>query len=186
MILAKLHSFDEAERDLTSADALEPNDPRIMLQRALVRLDAGKISEAQTDAAAVVASRPSDITARQILAVARVKSGEYEAAIADLTAILGQPGDRPRMPLIGGDFLNFYLQRSLAFTRTGKAYEADLDLQTIFSQGEVRPILQLQLYFRSQGWLKLAVDGKRSPLLDEAMRGCFINDACARGLAISD
>jgi tetratricopeptide (TPR) repeat protein len=183
LILTRTGRLDEAEKDLNSAAAIEPGNPRTLLSRAEIRMLIGKATEARDDATAVLAIR-YDLGALQLRAVVQAKSGDYAAALDDLNAILGPPGDRPVAVALGRDFVDLHIQRAIALTRIGKPSEAKHDLETIVTFGGARAVLQLQLYLRSHGFPDVTLDGKRSDQLDDALRACFINDACGRGITI--
>ncbi len=183
VVLIRSGRLDEAEQDLNSAAAIEPGNPRTLMLRAEIRMLMGKSDEARDDATAVLAIRP-DIGALQVRAVVQARTGDYVAALADLNAILGQPGAGPVNGPVGRDFVDLHIQRAIALTRTGKLADAKSDLETIVTFGGARAILQLQLYLRGHGFPDVTLDGKRSDQLDEALQTCFINDACGRGITI--
>jgi len=183
LILTRMGRLEEAEQDLNSAAAIEPGNPRTLMSRAEVRMLMGKAAEARDDATAVLAIRP-DVGAFQARAVVQAQSGDYAAALDDLNAILGQPGDRPVAGPLGRDFVDLHIQRAIALTRIGKPSEAKRDLETIVTFGGARAVLQLQLYLRDHGFPDVTLDGKRSDQLDDALQACFINDACGRGMTV--
>jgi tetratricopeptide (TPR) repeat protein len=183
MILLRMGSLDEAERDLNSAIALESDNAVTLLSRAQIRMQIGKTGEAGNDATAVLALR-EDRRARQIRAIVEASSGDYAGALDDLNVILDRPKDQPVALPSGRDFVDLYVQRALAFTRTGKPAEAKRDLDAIVRFGGVRAVLQMQVYLRNHGFPDLKLDGARSDQLDDALRACFIDDACGRGISI--
>jgi tetratricopeptide (TPR) repeat protein len=183
LILTRMGRLDEAEQELNSAAAIEPGNPRTLMSRAEIRMLMGKDTEAKDDATAVLAIRP-DIGALQVRAVVQARSGDYAAAVDDLNAILGPPGDRPVNGPLGRDFVDLHIQRAVALTRIGKPSEAKHDLATIVTFGGARAVLQLQLYLRGHGFPDVTLDGRRSDQLDDALQACFINDACGRGMTV--
>jgi tetratricopeptide (TPR) repeat protein len=183
LILMRMGRLEEAEQDLNSAAAIEPGNPRTLMSRAEIRMLMGKAAEARDDATAVLAIHP-DMGALQLRAVVQAQSGDYAAALDDLNAILGKPGDRPGNGPPGRDFVDLYIQRALALTRTGRLEDAKRDLETIVTFGGARALLQLQLYLRGHGFPDVALDGKRSDQLDDALQVCFINDVCGRGMTV--
>jgi tetratricopeptide (TPR) repeat protein len=182
-ILTRMGSLAEAEQDLSLAITLEPDNPGTLLSRAQIRMQIGKTAGARNDATAVLAIR-RDEGALQIRAVIEAISGDYASALDDLNAILDRPNDQTVAGPVGRDFVNLYVQRALAFARTGKPAEAKRDLDTIVRFGGVRAVLQLQLYLRNHGFPDVKLDGARSDQLDDALQACFINDACGRGISI--
>jgi hypothetical protein len=84
----------------------------------------------------------------------------------------------------GRDFVDLHIQWAIALTRTGNLADAKHDLATIVRFGGARALLQLQVYLRGHGFPDVALDGKRSDQLDDALQACFINDACGRGMTI--
>jgi len=183
LVLAQNGSLDEAEADLSSALSLEPDNSRNLLFRARIRMRMGKSSEAGDDATALLAIRPTR-EGFQIRAIVRAMSGNYAGALDDLNTILDQPSDQPSMLPAGRGFVELYVQRAIALTRTGKPAEAKRDLESIVRFGGVRAVLQMQVYLRSHGFPDVKLDGARSDQLDDALQACFINDACGRGISI--
>jgi len=175
--------LDQAETDLDQAIALEPDDRRTRLARAEVRLKVGKTAGAKEDLDAMLASRP-DRQALQLRAALLAGTGDDSGALADLNKILGPPGQRVLPGPMWPDLVNMYVQRALVLTRTGREPEAKQDLETIVTLGGNRAVLQMQVYLRNHGFPDVSLDGKRSDRLDEALRACFINGACGRGIAI--
>ena len=181
LLLMRMGRLEEAEVDLNFAAAIEPGNPRTLMSRAEIRMLMGKAAEARDDATAVLAIRP-DLGALQLRAVVQAQSGDYAAALDDLNVILGPPGGRPGSGPPGRDFVDLYVQRALALTRVGRPADARHDLETIVTFGGARALLQLQVYLRGHGFPDVALDGKRSDQLDDALQACFINDACGRGV----
>jgi tetratricopeptide (TPR) repeat protein len=183
-ILIRINSLDEAEQDLDRAIALEPDNANALLTRSRVRMRIGKTAEAEADASAAAAVRGGD-TAMQMRAIARVKSGDRTTTLADLTAILGNPGEvSPRKTIDQKTFVDLLIQRALLLARNDRRADARKDLDSIVTMGGLRSILQMQVYLRGHGFPDIELDGKRSDRLDEAMIACFIDEACGRGLAI--
>ncbi|HEY4985718.1 MAG TPA: tetratricopeptide repeat protein [Bradyrhizobium sp.] len=183
LILMRMGRLEKAEEDLNSAAAIEPGNPRTLMSRAEIRVLMGKAAEARDDATAVLAIHP-DMGAFQVRAVVQAQSGDYAAALDDLNAILGPPGNRTVAGRPGRDFVDLHIQRAIALTRTGKLADAKRDLEAIVTFGGARAILQMQVYLRSHGFPDVILDGKRSDQLDDALRACFISDACGRGMTI--
>jgi tetratricopeptide (TPR) repeat protein len=182
LVLADIGKLTDAERDLDTAIALEPDVSRALLRRAQIRAQLGKTDDAVRDASAVLALG-RDGAALQLRAVIRGRSGDYAGAIEDLNAILGPPGERRDGPVLPY-MVDMYVQRALALARTGQVADARRDLDTIIKLGGPRAVLQMQTYLRGHGFPDLALDGKRSDQLDDALTACFINEACGRGIAI--
>ena len=57
------------------------------------------------------------------------------------------------------------------------------DFDALVGSGGARAILRIQVYLRRSGFPDVPVDGKRSDAFDDAVKACFINEACGRGLA---
>ncbi|MGJ4993943.1 tetratricopeptide repeat protein [Bradyrhizobium sp. HKCCYLS3077] len=182
-IATRLGKLEQAESDLDRAVELEPDNPTTRLDRAELRLRTGNNDGAREDADAVLAVRP-DLRALQLRAAIRTLSGDDAGALADLNALLGFPGARQPPGPVRPDLVNLYVQRALLLTRSGKLQEAGQDLETIVALGGRRAVLQMQVYLRGHGFRDVGLDGKRSEQLDDALRACFINNACGRGIAI--
>jgi tetratricopeptide (TPR) repeat protein len=180
-LLASAGRLPEAEQDLNAAIAIEPDLSRALMARAEIRAMMGKNEDALQDASAVLALG-QDPAALQLRAVVRGASGDYAGALDDLNALLGPPGERGQ-PSILPSMVNLYIQRAILLTRTDRPTEARSDLEAITKLGGARAIMQMQIYLRGHGFPDLTLDGKRSDKLDDALKACFINDACGRGIA---
>ncbi|XUM24315.1 tetratricopeptide repeat protein [Bradyrhizobium oligotrophicum S58] len=174
---------EQAEADLDRAVALEPDDRRTRMTRAEIRLQSGKAAGAKEDLDALLAVQ-SDLQALQMRATILASMGDDGGALADLNKVLGPPGKRALPGPVRPDLVNMYVQRALILTRTGQEPEAKQDLETIVTLGGNRAVLQMQVYLRGHGFPDVSLDGKRSDQLDDALRACFINNACGRGIAI--
>lgn len=183
LILVRLGSFEEADQNLTRAVSLEPDEPRARLARAQLRMRMGRLAEAVEDANDVLRHKINH-GALQVRATASAIMGDYARTVDDLTQILGAPGNPGTVPPGSREFLEMFVQRALAFVRLERASEARQDLDTIIRFGGTRAILQMQIYLKRHGFLDIAIDGRRSDVFDEALRTCFLNDACGRGIAI--
>ncbi|MGJ4966838.1 tetratricopeptide repeat protein [Bradyrhizobium sp. HKCCYLRH3061] len=174
---------EQSEADLDRAIAIEPDDRRSRMTRAEIRLQTGKAAGAKEDLDAILAAG-SDLQALQMRATILAGLGDDSAALADLNKVLGPPGQRVLPGPARPDLVNMFVQRALILTRTGREPDARQDLETIVALGGNRAILQMQVYLRGHGFPDLALNGKRSDQLDDALRACFINSACGRGIAI--
>src|SRR5262249_21987835 len=133
----------------------------------------------------VLARRSSHPMALQVRAVAEMALGENEAAIEDLTRILGMPGQpgsaSPSMPM----FRPLFLQRAVLLARLGRKQDAVRDLDAVLNLGGRPALTAMQLHLRKNGFPDVPLDGKRSPALDDAALACFVDQACGRGLTLS-
>lgn len=184
-ILRQAQSFEEAERDLTMALTLEPGDLRCLLSRAQVRMQLANTKGAEDDATAVLALDRHDFVARQLRAVVRVNEGDYLGALDDLNEVLGAPGERTTFSPDRSHRLALYVQRTLVLTKVGRPEDARRDLDTVVSQGGIRAVLQMQLYLRHHGFPDVKIDGRPSDQFNDALRACFIDNACGPNMTIS-
>lgn len=178
-ILTMVKSFEEAERDLVKATALDPKHGHAIRSLAEVRARLGHPNPGATDV------RPEaryDLTMIQIRAGERARAGDFAGAAQELTILLGEPGKPGALLPMTFDFTRLYLQRALALTRIGKAEEAKRDLDTIAKHGGIRAVLQMQIFLRSRGFDHVPLNGQRSANFDSAMETCFIRDNCAEVL----
>lgn len=79
-------------------------------------------------------------------------------------------------------FGDLYLQRAILLVEIGRTDDAMRDLDSIGAIGGPRAVLRLQVYLRGHGFSDVPIDGKRSQILDDAIKACFVNKACGRGL----
>lgn len=182
-ILAKGRRFAEAESDLTAALAIDEGDTRVRLARARIRLHQGNPRGAEDDASEIL-KHQGNSAAIEIRAIARTLSQNYEGALDDLNRILPSSND-PQVALPQGpDLVNLYVQRAMVLIKLGRVTEAKRDFETITTYGGQRDLMQIQLYLRSHGMPDTPLDGRASDQLLEAIKSCFINDACGRGLTL--
>lgn len=181
-IFRDLGQMAVAEADLTKAVTIEPGDTRARMLRAQIRLALNRSKDAADDASAVLQQNPAEIFARQVRAVARGRLGDFAGAIDDLTAILGKPGQPTNVTPSEPAFGDLYLQRAILFAAIGRPDDAMRDLDSIVAIGGQRAILRMQVYLRAHGFADLPVDGRRSEAFDDAMRACFVDNVCWRGL----
>jgi tetratricopeptide (TPR) repeat protein len=185
-ILAELGQLPAADDDLTRALEIEPDYARARLLRAQFRMRLGRLKEAAEDADRVIGGGGGNgggASALQVRALARAGLGDWSGAVADLTAILGAPGApttaSPRMAF----FNELYIQRAIALVHLGRESEAMRDFETVIGLGGRPAILRMQVYLRGNGFPDVPLDGQRSQALDDAVKACFVNDACGRGIA---
>jgi tetratricopeptide (TPR) repeat protein len=175
--------FEDAEADLTRALDIEPDYMRARHLRGAVRMHLNRPADAFEDANLAVAQRPSDVSALHLRAMARAALGDLQGLISDLTTVLGEPGQPTNADPSFEMFNGLYLQRAIALVRLGRQREAMQDIETVTKLGGQRAILRMQAYLRDNGFPYVRVDGKRSDLFDDAMKACFIDQACGRGIA---
>jgi len=185
-ILAELGQLPAADEDLSRALEIEPDYARARLLRAQFRMRLGRLKEAAEDADRIIdggGGNGGGASALQVRALARAGLGDWSGAVADLTAILGAPGApttaSPRMAY----FNELYIQRAIALVRLGREPEAMLDFEAVIGLGGRPSILRMQVYLRGNGFPDVPLDGQRSQVLDDAVKACFVNDACGRGIA---
>ena len=78
---------DDALASLNRAAALAPDDPRVLLPRARVRLQTGSINEAEKDVSRVLERAPNDVMARYMKASIQLLRGNANAARATFQPI---------------------------------------------------------------------------------------------------
>ncbi|HEY4203600.1 MAG TPA: tetratricopeptide repeat protein [Xanthobacteraceae bacterium] len=182
-ILAGGRRFAEAEADLTAALAINNGDTRARLSRARMRLHQGNPCGAEDDASEIL-KHQGNPAAIEIRAIARTLGHDYEGALGDFDRILPSSSDPQAAQPQGPGLVNLYVQRAMILIKLGRVTEAKRDFETITAQGGQRELLQIQLYLRSHGMPDTPLDGKDSDQLHEAIKSCFINDACGRGLTL--
>jgi tetratricopeptide (TPR) repeat protein len=182
-MLLKAKKLADAETDLTMALALESDYYRARHLRAAVRLHLNRFKDAFDDASRALEQHPTDTSALQVRALARAGLGDFSGLVADLTIVLGEPGQPINADPAMAVFNGLYIQRAMALVRLGRQREGMQDIETVAKLGGSRAILRMQVYLRSNGFPDVPIDGKRSELFDDAMRACFIDQACGRGIA---
>ena len=181
-LLRSVGKLAAAEADLTKALTVEPYDTQARTARAQMRLALDRPTDAAADASALLEQNSADLSARQVRAVARAKLGDLQGAADDLTAILGKPGQPTNVMPSNPSFGDLYLQRAILFAKLDRPDDAMRDLDTVAAIGGQRAILRMQVYLRAHGYADLPIDGKRSTALDNAMKACFVQNACWPGL----
>ena len=182
-ILLRGKQFAEAEADLTRALSIEPDVFRIRHLRAAVRLHRDHFQEAIDDANIVLRERPGEISALHVRAMARAGLRDFAGLVDDLTAVLGEPGRPINADPSGALFNGLFIQRAIALVRIGRPEQALQDIDVVVGIGGQRAVLRMQVYLRSHGFPDVALNGKRSDQFDDAMKSCFIDQACGRGIA---
>jgi tetratricopeptide (TPR) repeat protein len=181
-IFRDLGKMDAAEADLSQSLVLEPDHTRARMLRAQIRMMMDRAKEAADDASVVLEQNPADISALQLRAVVRAQFGDLAGAVDDLGAILGEPGKVTNITPAAAMFGDLYLQRAILLVTVGRPDDAMRDLDTIAAIGGPQALLRLQVYLRGHGFPDVAIDGKRSESFDDAIKACFVDKACGRGL----
>lgn len=102
--------------------------------------------------------------------------------LADYSAILGAPGNKP-FYAIAGDLLGRYLmQRATIFMRMKQFDAAATDMTKAVEAGGTASVLRPQVYLRQHGFPDIAIDGRPSDALVDAIRACFRLNGCSQGL----
>jgi hypothetical protein len=179
----KLKRFEAAEADLGSALFFEPANIRVHKLRAKVRLQLGRFEEAIADADAVLAQRPRDPSALEVRAMSQVALRRAAGAANDLTAMLGKPGDRSHAAPVGPHFGRLRAERAMLLIQLGRGAEAEQELQAIMTEGGKQALLRMQLYLRRHGFQDVPLDGQRTARFNNALKACFLDQACGRGLS---
>jgi tetratricopeptide (TPR) repeat protein len=182
-ILLAEKRLEDAEKDLTKALDLEPDYFRARHLRAAVRVHLKRYADALDDANRALTQNPGDVAALQLRAVARAALGDLGGLVSDLTEVLGEPGQPLNADPSVAMFNGLYIQRAMALVRLGRHADAMQDVATVTRQGGQQAILRMQIYLRSNGFPDVPLNGKRSELFDDAMKACFIDQACGRGIA---
>lgn len=176
-----LQQRDQAETDLDRALAIEPNEQRIRLFRAQLHLRRGEFERAIVNAEVLLKGRP-DVSALEVRAMAYAELDRNAEAVADLTAILGEPGTPSQASPQFPHFNQLLVQRATLLVRLGRTVEASRDLDTIVAVGGKPALLRLQVLLRRNGFADLPLDGQRSAAFDSALQACVASQTCGRGL----
>jgi tetratricopeptide (TPR) repeat protein len=174
---------EDAEKDLTKALDTEPNYLRARVLRAAVRMQLDRYADAVDDANHALKQSPGSVSALQVRALARAALGDLQGLVSDLTDVLGEPGQPTNADPSLAMFNGLYIQRAMALVRLGRHADGMQDVATVTLLGGQKAILRMQIYLRSNGFPDVPLNGKRSDLFDDAMKACFIDQACGRGIA---
>lgn len=182
-ILLANDKLQEAEIDLTKALDLEPDYFRARHLRGAVRLQLGRYASTIEDADRLLTENPGEFSALELRAMARAALGDLKGVVSDLTDVLGEPGQPTNADPSFAMFNSLYIQRAMALVRLGRHAEAMQDIATVTNLGGQQTMLRMQVYLRNNGFPDVPLNGKRSELFDDAMKACFVNQACGRGIA---
>jgi tetratricopeptide (TPR) repeat protein len=182
-ILLANNDFEDAEKDLTRALDVEPDYSRARHLRGSVRIHLERYADALDDANRAIAQDPGDVSALQLRAMARAALGDLPGVVSDLTAVLGEPGQPLNADPSLAMFNGLYIQRAMALVRLGRHADGMQDVATVTKLGGQKAILRMQIYLRSNGFPDVQLNGNRSELFDDAMKACFVDQACGRGIA---
>ena len=103
VIVGKVHT-DEFAYSMFGSNAHygTPDNPRVLLPRARVRLQTGSINEAEKDVSRVLERAPNDVMARYMKASIQLLRGDANAARATFQPIEGALADYAPALLLGG------------------------------------------------------------------------------------
>jgi tetratricopeptide (TPR) repeat protein len=180
-IYRALGQLDRAEEDLGRALEIEPDDRHARVMRSQVRLHMGKFEGAVEDTSRVL-EQHSDGSAIEVRAIANTALGRHARALDDLTLLLGAPGE-PTLAPTTRHYHGLLVQRAILLARLGRKDEIAKDIETLVNMGGQRGLLRMQVHLRKSGFRDVPLDGKRTPLFDDALIACLVNQACANGLS---
>jgi tetratricopeptide (TPR) repeat protein len=181
-ILLSTGEIRAALDDLDVALALDEADIDTRLLRAQARMTLGRYGAAVDDLSAALEREPRRLDLVTARAQAYDFAGDDAKALSDYTAVLGPPGGKP-LYAIAGDLLGRYLmRRALIFVRTKQFDAAATDMMKAIEAGGTSAVLRVEVYLRQHGFPDIALDGRASDALLDAIRACFRLDACSQEL----
>ena len=121
---------------------------------------------------------PHDSEMLAIRLSANRRLGRVSEALADLSNLLAVDHGRNRFILTQKARSVFLLQRAKLLRIQGKNKAAFDDVVRAINVAEKTTILKLQLFLRRSGYRDLAITGKKSAALIEAMRSCLYSNNC--------
>jgi len=175
--------YDAAHADLTTALNMEPDYFHARHLRSAVRMHLKRYADALEDANRALLLQPGDVSALGLRAMVRSELGDFARLISDLTEVLGEPGQPVNADPSLAMFNTLYIRRAMALARLGRHSEAMQDIATVSLLGGQKAILRIQIYLRGSGFPDVPLNGERSQLFDDAMKACFVNQACGRDIA---
>jgi len=182
-ILLSTGDISAAVDDIDVVLTLDEADINSRLLRAQVRMTLGQYRTAVDDLTMALEREPRRLDLLTARAQAYDLAGDDAKALDDYTAVLGAPGGKP-LYAIAGDLLGRYLmRRALIFVRTKQFDAAATDMTKAAEPGGTPSVLRLEVYLRQHGYPDIALDGRASDALVNAIRACFRLDACLQGLA---
>lgn len=182
LVLIATGQRGNAEKDLDIA-VRDSANVSARQARAELYLHDGRYDAASAEADLLLAKRPDDDQGLNIRALAKLGAGKIDDALEDFSNMIGPPGGPYRLPPHYKDFGRLTFQRAMLLVSIGQRASAVKDIEYLLDKGGIRAVLRLQIFLRHHGMPDIALDGKRSTQLDEAILTCFGNAACGRGLA---
>jgi tetratricopeptide (TPR) repeat protein len=101
--------------------------------------------------------------------------GRYSEAAEDFTVAITELPPPMRPSLV--------LRRAIAYQRSGKSDLALTDFESLLTSGDLKSILQLQVYLRSHGYRSVRINGKSDSELRTALAECLQDPKCGSNLA---
>ncbi len=141
-VYAKLVSFSNANRDLTAALRLRPQETDLCLERGKVRIALGQLENALSDFTAMAKTHPRDVEAIMLRARMRFLLGDHKGANEDVD--LARKLDKSAS----------LLERGLAYMLDGKYKDAVPDIRASLSEFMLSAVGRILLYaaeFRAYG-----------------------------------
>lgn len=181
-----LHGGDlrGAVDDLTGVVALGWEPGRSLVERARILVLLGRTGEAMDDLDAAISADARNLRARDLRANLRESRGDLAGSLEDLTAVLGEVG-QPRIAPGSKDTTRMTLARASLLARLDRVDSAVADVQQLLAVGGKQLILKLQLHLRRNGYPDVPVDGKPSPILEQALKSCFSQPFCGASMTTS-
>jgi len=171
----------DLEFALSDLDFLIKADPHsvIYLQmHADTLMKLGRPQDAVADLSAALVIKSGDFHLFADRVKARELAGDYAAALADLSAILGPVGGPPAYAVGGNQYAQLLEQRAMILVHSHSLANAATDMMTAINFGGRPAVLRTQIFLRQNGFPETPLDGKTSPKMQTALEACFAFDSC--------
>jgi lipoprotein NlpI len=139
-----LGQYDQALTDYSAGLALQPDDPRALLERAIVYLNTKKLAEAGSDLDRLIGKRPMMISAYNMRAAINARLGQTDRSAEDLKTVLSVQPDSYRLRNLGTGIANWQADKL-------KLAEDNFSYATTAGSGNVYAWLWLSLTQLRQG-----------------------------------
>ena len=181
-LFMEIGGLDRAASDLDRALTTDPDDARSRSLRVDLLLRQERYADAIRD---LTALRRTDLRNPEYLhklATARLNLGDEATILDELTAAFAVPVPQRSAMMHNRAFRELALQRAVLLVRANRGADAMLAIDDVLSGNETPAILKLQLFLRASGFADVLLDGKRSRAFEDALRRCFADSVCGRGI----
>lgn len=156
---------------------LEPNNTKWRQGRGNTFYSMGLYSKATDDFSIAAKAGALESYEHYLLSIAARKAGRFDIALTSLDFLIEHSNDFTRFD--SGDFTRsgLLVTRGLIKFGAGKLEESAADILNAIEASETNTLLRAQVLFANMGF-EVAIDGKHSPKLANAIHKCLIDKVC--------